>query len=232
MPRPRSNPNKFLISDMHIGTTMWQAATLESIGVSVFANTLSRHAHYAPVGALRQNSLLENLSSLDADEIKDQFENDCDLRDAKTALCSFPPARFLDFIKLPSSINIWINIAHRIHIHVPGFELIEYTDKFRKLGKDKRFKIATMSEYDFHYTRYYTGLMPVRLPVIASHVPKTLRERQYYPRNDVVLVGPSHNTDKVIGFDSIDELNELSKKFARVLGCRPYRFAFIRSVYP
>jgi hypothetical protein len=101
------------------------------------------------------------------------------------------------------------------------------------MKRDPRYTITTMSEYDFHYMRYYTGLEPLRLPVISQHIPQKLRDAAYAPRNRVVLIGPSHNTSTIIGFDNdLNRLNSLSASFAARYGLEPYTFSYIKSLYP
>jgi len=53
------------------------------------------------------------------------------------------------------------------------------------------------------------------------------------PANRIVLIGPSHNTGTIIGFnDDLIELNKKSKAYAKFYGVTPYTFDFIKSVYP
>jgi hypothetical protein len=222
-----------MISDAHIGTTMWQLAILKSLGIEAFGSTLSSHIHYADPKLFIQKDIVCHLSSAEVGEIHAAFETDNDLRLVKCALCSFPPSRFLALSKLPEAIRIIINIGHRIHIHVQGTRLVEYTELFQTVKKNPRFKLATMSEYDYHYTRYYTGIDNIlRLPVVCEHIPASIRHRNYNPKNRTVLIGPSHNTETLIGFKSINEINQKSKEVALMFGVEPYEFQFIKSLYP
>lgn len=220
-----------IISDWHIGTTMWQAAVLKKLGLLVEAYSLSGHQRYVlddPTFCV--DPLFTNLGSWDSKKIKEEFEKKCHWSHLKKAICSFPPAYVTTLEKLPSQVSLLLNVGHRIHICTSP---TDFTKLLIKMKQDSRYTIATMSEYDFHYIRYYTGLESMRLPVICQHIPKKLRDAAYDPSSRIVLVGPSHNTTRIIGFnDDLDYLNRLSASFAARHGLEPYTFRFIKSVYP
>lgn len=222
-----------IISDWHIGTTLWQVAVLKAIGVPVEAYTRSGHKRYAADNpAFKEHPLFDNLGSWPQEKVREEFMKNQHWANCKYALCSFPPAYVDSLEKLPPQVSLLLNIGHRIHISL-SHHLIDFTERIVKMMQDPRYTIATMSEYDFHYMRYYTGLEPLRLPVICQHIPQKLRNAPYAPRNRVVLIGPSHNTNTIIGFgNDLKRLNRLSKAFAARHGFKPYTFNFIKSVYP
>lgn len=226
----KKNP-EVIISDFHIGTTMWQVAVLKAIGVPVEAYSLSGHKRYvAGDPFFREDPLFTNLGSWSKEKVHEEFMKNPRLSDCKYALCSFPPSYVATLEKLPSQVSLLLNMGHRIHI---SSSPNDFTERVVEMSRDPRYKIATMSEYDFHYMRYYTGLEPLRLPVICQHIPQKLRDAPYAPRNRIVLVGPSHNTSTIIGFNNnLDLLNRLSVAFATRHGLQPYIFRFIKSVYP
>lgn len=234
------NPLRFdatpevIISDWHIGTTMWQVAVLKSIGVPVEAYTRSGHSRYVDGDPFfREDPLFINIGGWSEEKVHEEFIKNNRWSCLQHALCSFPPSYVVTLEKLPAQVKLLLNIAHRIHISVSPSYLIGFTKRIAEMASDPRFTIATMSEYDFHYMRYYTGSEPLRLPVISEHISQKLRKAPYAPTNRVVLIGPSHNTSTIIGFDNnIDLLNRLSASFAARYGLEPYTFKFIRSVYP
>jgi len=221
-----------IISDWHIGTTMWQVAVLKAIGIPVEAYSLSGHRRYATGDpCFREEPLFTNLASLPEEQICQEFIRNPRLTQITHALCSFPPAYINALAKLPPQVNLLLNIGHRIHICTG--DLIDFTQRIVAMSKDPRYVLATMSAYDFHYTRYYTGLEPLPLPVICQHIPDRLRQAPYAPHNRTVLIGPSHNMNTIIGFDNdLEHLNRLSADFAQRHGLAPYTFNFIKSVYP
>lgn len=222
-----------VVSDMHIGTTMWQLAMLRSVGVEAEARTLSAHARYAPSGMVVDDEFFAGLAAMTTAEVRAEFAARSDLGRLRAALCSFPPARIEDLEKLPTSVRLVLNVGHRIHIGLAGDRLEDFTCRLTAMAADPRFVLATMSEYDFHYVRYYTGLELRRLPVACLHLARELREAPYAPSNRVVLIGPSHNLGTIIGFgDDLAELNRLSADYARRHGFEPYSFEFIKKVYP
>lgn len=220
-----------IISDWHIGTTMWQVAVLKAIGVPVEAYSLSGHRRYASGNpSFREEPLFVNLSSLPEEKVREEFAKNPRWSHVSHVLCSFPPSYVVAFEKLPPHVSLFLNIGHRIHI---SSSPNDFTKRIVAMKQDPRYTIATMSEYDFHYMRYYTGLEPLRLPVISQHISQRLRDAVYAPQNRVVLVGPSHNTNTIIGFDNdLRRLNRLSAAFAARHGLKPYTFSFIKSVYP
>ena len=222
-----------VVSDWHIGTTMWQVAVLKAIGVPTEAYSLSGHRRYASGDpSFREDPLFVHLGSWPEEKTREEFAKNPRWTHLTYALCSFPPCYISTLEKLPSQVALLLNIGHRIHI-CTAHHLVEFTQRVSEMKRDPRYTIATMSEYDFHYTRYYTGLEPLRLPVISQHISQKLRDAPYAPQNRVVLIGPSHNTGTIIGFDdNLDRLNHLSAAFAARHGLKPYTFSFIKTVYP
>lgn len=223
-----------VISDWHIGTTMWQVAVLKTIGVPVEAYTLSGHRRYASDDpSFREDPLFTNLSSWSEEKVREEFKKNSLWSNLKYVICSFPPSYISTLEKLPLQVALFLNIGHRIHICTSPNDLINFTQRIIQMKCDPRYMIAAMSEYDFHYMRYYTGLEPLRLPVISQHISQKLRDAAYAPRNRVILIGPSHNTNTIIGFDNdLVRLNRLSASFAARYGLEPYTFNYIKSVYP
>ena len=222
-----------IVSDSHIGTSMWQASMLKLLGIETEIHSLSNHAHYAGHEATACNRLFKNIEALSRTRVHSEFMKSSELSLLRFALCSFPPSRIEAIEKLPESVKPILNIGHRIHIHVPGDRLVQFTEKIKFLADSKRIKLATMSEYDYHYTRYYTGLDLYKLPVMSAHIPETITKGAYNPTNKVILIGPSHNTQTIIGFsNNLDELNRLSAEFAKLHQMEPYTFDFIKSIYP
>lgn len=232
LPQFEEGPN-VIISDFHIGTTMWQLAVLKAIGVSVEAYSLSDHQRYVSGdSSFRKDPLFVNIGSWSEEKVREEFRKNHRWSNVTHALCSFPPSYILTLEKLPPQVSLLLNVGHRIHISI-GHHLVEFTQRIIEMNCDPRYTIAVMSEYDFHYMRYYTGLEPLRLPVICQHIPQTLRDAAYAPCNRIVLVGPSHNTSMIIGFhNDIDLLNRLSASFAARYDLEPYTFQYIKSVYP
>lgn len=227
------SPAQVVISDAHIGTSMWQAAVLKSVGVEARIETLSDHAHYAqglPVGS---SPLFKELAQMPAEVVRQEFARRPDLSQLRWALCSFPPSRVEALKKLPEHVRILVNVGHRLHIHVPADRCVGVASDFKRLASNPRYVLATMSEYDYHYVRYHTGCELLRLPVVAMHVPDAIRNAPYRPANRVVLLGPSHNTSVILGFeDDLDSLNAQSEAYARERGLEPYAFDFIKALYP
>ena len=222
-----------LISDRHIGTTQWQHAMLQQIGIPVVSATLSNHSHYAPPGMLHSAAWLGHLRKLPRRVIDQQLQRDPILRATNMALCSFPPVRVLELMRLPERVRLLVNIGHRIHIHSFGWNLVSLTRRFEELMRDPRLQWACMSRFDVEYTRYYIGGAPLRqLDVACMHLPQVLRQRTYAPKNRVVLIGPSHQEGPVPGLASIEDLNRLSRKRAQQLGREPFTFSTIRNAYP
>lgn len=222
-----------IISDWHIGTTLWQLAALEAIGVPAEAYSLSGHRRYAGNHpSFREDPLFVNIGSWPEEKVHEDFFKNPHWAHLTHALCSFPPSYVTALEKLPSHVSLFLNIGHRIHIST-GSEAIEFTKRLTTMAHDPRYTVATMSEYDFHYMRYYTGLEPLCLPVISQHIPQKLRDAPYAPKSRIVLIGPSHNTGTIIGFeDNLERLNQMSRSFAARYGLEPYTFSFIKSVYP
>jgi hypothetical protein len=223
-----------IVSDRHIGTSMWQVAVIKAIGVPIEAYSLSDHQRYVSGDpSFREDPLFINLATWSEERIGKEFTENRRWSHLTHALCSFPPSYITTLEKLPCQVALLLNIGHRLHISVPSDNLINFTKRIVEMKQNPRYVIATMSEYDFHYMRYYTRLQPLRLPVISQHIPQELRDAAYAPRNRVVLIGPSHNISTIIGFDNdLDRLNRLSASFAARYGLEPYTFNFIKSVYP
>lgn len=221
---------EIIISDWHIGTTMWQLAVLKSIGMPVEAYSLSGHRRYALDNpSFHENPLFVNLGSWSEEKVREEFAKNNRWSRLTHVLCSFPPSYITAFENLPPQVALLLNIGHRIHISASPND---FTQRLVEMKRNPRYTIAAMSEYDFHYMHYYTGLEPLRLPVISQHISQKLRDAPYAPCNRVVLVGPSHNTTRIIGFDNnLEYLNRLSATFAARYGLKPYTFKFIKSLY-
>ncbi len=231
--RGRETTPTLIVSDMHIGTTMWQTALLRSVGVDAEARTLSKHAQYAASETVSRDAFFLNLAEWSEAQVREEFAHQAGLRKLRHALCSFPPSRLEALTKLPTSVKLILNIGHRIHISVAAERLEEVTRHLRVMAADPRYVLATMSEYDFHYTKYYTGVELRRLPVVCAHLAPELLAGPYAPANRIVLIGPSHNLDTIIGFaNDLAALNQQSAVYAARHGFEPYTFEFIKKVYP
>ena len=222
-----------IVSDMHIGTTMWQTAMLRSLGISAEARTLSAHAKFASSEAIGRDKFFMNIAEWPTERVREEFALHPDLKKLGYALASFPPSRIEALAKLPAHVRLILNVGHRIHIHVDPERLEEITVAIRAMASDPRYVLATMSEYDFHYAKFYSGIELQRLPVVCAHLAPGLLDGPYAPANRTVLIGPSHNLDTIIGFDNdLAELNRLSAEYASRHGFEPYFFEFIKKVYP
>jgi hypothetical protein len=229
----RETTPTLVVSDMHIGTTMWQTALLRSIGVDAEARTLSNHAQYAANESIGRDAFFFKLAEWSEAQACAEFIKQPGLRKLRHALCSFPPSRIEALAKLPATVKLILNVGHRIHIHVTPERLEEMTASVRAMAFDPRYVLATMSEYDYHYTKFYTGIELRRLPVICAHLSPALLDGPYAPAGRTVLIGPSHNLDTIIGFDNdLAALNRLSAEYAARYGFEPYGFEFIKKVYP
>ncbi len=235
---------KILISDFHVGCQMWQSHALQTLGVEVSVASMSSHGRY-----LKQGAGLSGCESLIAKRMagawgagwRGQFrEADAErlLRDRRLMealdsfdgfLCSFPPPLALLFLHLAKRLNkrvIW-NMGHRFNLGVrtPG-DNRAVMNAIYEMRASPRHVVAVMSEYDYHYVRYYLGIEPVRLDLTCFHVP--LRETQ--PARREILVGPVHAGD--YGADArVREMNSLA--IQRGLGSQrePPVFKLIRSLY-
>jgi hypothetical protein len=216
---------KIIISDKHIGTTLWQKSILESIGHEVIIKTLSHHFHYFDKNYISDNFFCD-LVNKDNNEI-DQYMREY-YSDITHILCSFPPSYIEVLEKMPLNIKIILNIGHRIHIHLDPHKLEEFTEKIKYYYSNNRFLLSTMSEYDFHYVKYYTGLELQKLYVSCLNLPKNI---QYNPNSNLILIGPSHNLNNLMIFDSIEKLNNLSLQYATKFNKIPYFFNFIKNIY-
>ncbi len=231
--RGRETTPTLIVSDKHIGTTMWQTALLRSIGVDAEARTMSKHAQYAASKTVSSDAFFLNLADWTIDQAREEFARQPGLRKLRHAMCSFPPSRVEALAKLPTSVKLILNIGHRIHIDVAPDRLEEITAAVRAMASDPRYVLATMSEYDYHYTKYYTGVELLRLPVVCAHLAPAMLDGPYAPANRTVLIGPSHNLDTIIGFDNdLAELNRQSAAYAARHDFEPYGFEFIKKVYP
>jgi hypothetical protein len=229
----RETTPTLVVSDMHIGTTMWQTALLRSIGVDAEARTLSNHAQYATNQSIGRDAFFLKLAEWSEAQACAEFIKQPGLRKLRHVLCSFPPSRIEALAKLPPTVKLILNVGHRIHIHVTPERLEEMTASVRAMAFDPRYVLATMSEYDYHYTKFYTGIELRRLPVICAHLSPALLDGPYAPAGRTVLIGPSHNLDTIIGFDNdLGALNRLSAEYAARYGFEPYGFEFIKKVYP
>lgn len=217
---------KIIISDSHIGTTLWQKAILERLGYTVIVETLSKHNHYLD-SKLKTNNFFINIEKYDKITVENFFNEN--YNDVTHILCSFPPKRVEAFKYVPNYIKIILNIGHRIHIHLDPNEYDNFTKKIIEYSKNDRYILATMSEYDYQYVKYYTNLETNKLYVACLHLPK---EINYKPTNNTILIGPSHNTSLLINFKNLNELNTYSINYAQKNNKTPYIFNFIKKIYP
>ena len=217
---------RVLISDSHVGTTMWQHDLIQKLGNFPISVTLSNHSHYAPAGLVSKSWLASHLQYLPRWLVRMVFRFSL-LAGVHLAVCSFPPKRLLDLTKLPNNVRLLLNIGHRIHIHLAPADALDFTEYLKRLAEQKRVTVAAMSEFDFHYLRYHTGVAAEKLPVTATHVSDWARvPGQKRKLSPVVLVGPAHRSGTPDGFD-IETLNEIA-------GSRNESFSFelISRLYP
>jgi hypothetical protein len=164
--------------------------------------------------------------------INESVNTDDNLKNITHALCSFPPNWIFILEKLPKHIKLILNIGHRIHIHMSPEQLFTSTQKYIELFNSGRLILASMSEYDYHYTRYYTGISDiVKLPVISTHLPEKIRTRISSPSSQTILIGPTHNNNFYLE-PGLEELNRMSNDYAISKGYIPYKFSFIKDQYP
>ncbi len=231
--RGRKTSPAVIVSDMHIGTSMWQTEMLRSLGIAAEARTLSAHARYASSESISRDKFFAKIAEWPAERVREEFVRQPDLKALRFALASFPPSRIEDLAKLPAQVRLILNIGHRIHIHVAPERLEEMTVSIRSMAANPRYVLATMSEYDYHYVKYYAGIELRRLPVVCAHLPQGLLDGPYAPASRTVLIGPSHNLNTIVGFgDDLAQLNRLSAAYAERHGYEPYVFEFIKKIYP
>jgi hypothetical protein len=216
---------KIIISDCHIGTTMWQKAMLEKLGHNVIVKTLSNHSMY--LNDAKKDPFFENIKNCHEDTIIKEFSEK--YSDVTHILCSFPPIRIEDFKNIPSNIKIILNIGHRIHINVKSSEYDFFTNKLIEYSKNDRYILATMSEYDYQYVKYYCNLDLKKLYVACMHIPIKLN---YIPKSNIILIGPIHNTHKLLYFNNLEDINKKSVLYSQKYNKVPYLFNFIKNIYP
>lgn len=217
---------KIIISDNHIGTTLWQKAILEKLGYTVIIQTLSYHKHYIDSTIVTDDFFI-NIHNYNKEQVENIFKEK--YNDVTHVLCSFPPKRVEDFKNIPDNIKIILNIGHRIHIHLNPNQYKYFTNKIIEYSKNDRYILASMSEYDFQYVKYYTNIETLKLYVASFHLPK---EINYNPNNNTILIGPSHNTDTIINFNNLQDLNQQSIAYAKINNKQPFLFNFIKNLYP
>jgi hypothetical protein len=61
---------KFVVSDMHIGTTMWQRSMLLHSGAQVITHTLSSHSQYLDRNLITESATLDRLQWIDQNKIE------------------------------------------------------------------------------------------------------------------------------------------------------------------
>lgn len=224
---------KIIISDSHIGTSMWQYAVLKKIGVNVSICTLSKHSKYLSDQKITKSFLLKNLHILPKLIVRFLFYMEKDLRSTDYVLCSFPPSRAIQLAKLPKRVSIIVNIGHRIHIH--SKDLIKVNKFFSEIASDSRFVISAMQKFDLKYFQYYTNNeIKNYLPVTPFHLNlKPRRSAKSLDKNKIILIGPANNRDKLLPNISLDKLNHLSLVTAQKLGVDDaFTFSFIKDLYP
>jgi hypothetical protein len=233
----RHQDNYALISDSHIGTSMWQSAVLSGLGYNVIIDTLSDHSRYAgDYGfSTKNSSFARNLETLPNENVAHLFKRCYGFNTPSLAVCSFPPARFLALAKLPPSVKLILNVGHRLHIHVHSSKITSIAEEIVRICNERNAIFAAMSEYDYHYIKFHTGVTPLKLLCICSHLNSRLKASRSIspkPQSRTVLIGPAHNTSTILGFNSLDELNQLSTDYAFRHSFIPYEFRFIKDFYP
>ena len=218
---------KIIISDYHIGTTMWQKAMLECLGHSVIIKTLSSHAHYLDNKTIFIDDFFKNIGNLNKEQVEYEFNRK--YSDVTHILCGFPPKRVEDFKYVPERVKIILNIAHRIHIHLKSYEYDYFMNKLIDYSKNNKYILATMSEYDYQYVKYYTNIDTLKLFVTCLHLPKNVK---YNPSSNIILIGPTNNNNTLINFNNLNEINQNSIMFSQIYNKNPFFFNFIKNVYP
>jgi hypothetical protein len=180
---------KILITDLHAGCQMWQAALLKELGHEVTIDSSSGHAHLIPESwkrkvIIRENGIITNGRAL--------------VREFDTVITSFPPNFMNEFKDIVFRRKKLLNLGHRIHIHPARGELV--TDGIC---------LASMSTYDAEYFKHYTGKAVIDLQVACFHLPRGL---SYSPTQNIVLISPVH-AEVLLPFESLHEMNVLCKKF-------------------
>lgn len=221
-----------IISDAHAGTSKWQYELIRKLGYEVYISTYSNHINYLDKASLLNSFVFKYLRHIPTIIVRVLWAFSPRLRKTKMVICSFPPLRVKDLLKLPNNIAILLNLGHRFHIHFSkyGFSNLTEVDRFfKELINEPRVTISSMSIYDMEYFNHYIGSFPrYYLPVTSLF--KASKECAKENINHV-LIGPSHNSGKIIGFQSLQELNQMSKSYASKANLTIIRFSFIKDVY-
>ena len=142
-------------------------------------------------------------------------------------LVSFPPSMAHLFLFLAETFDkqLILNVGHRFNIGVGSrqeneamISLLEY------LHTHPRHVLASCSEYDCQYVKYYMGFEPQRLPAVCNHFELALNT----PTLESVLIGPVNFINK----DIEEKLNLLSHHWCQQHKRRQIEFSLIRTIYP
>ena len=141
-------------------------------------------------------------------------------------LVSFPPSLAHLFVYLAEKYDkqVILNLGHRFNIGVKTreeneamFSLLNY------LHQSSRHILASGSEYDCQYVKYYLGFEPPKLPIICNH----LKLNKPSPELDTILIGPVNFQFKPVE----TRLNALADNWCRKNNQKSIKFSLIRTLY-
>jgi hypothetical protein len=145
-------------------------------------------------------------------------------------LCSFPPSIGLLFIKLANSLGkrMILNVAHRFNIGVDSpRKNREVLSMIEEVHSSNHHVLFIMSDYDYHYIRYYLGIEPVHLHLSCFHIPLKCS----HPSKPEILVGPAHV--KNLGpFQSEDDMNKKMAQLSINRAEKPLFYSHMKGLYP
>ena len=220
---------RVLITDYHVGCQMWQYSVLKRLNYHVEIYSLSDHTDY-----------LKNLGipykKIDSNYYKNNIDS---LLKFDILIISFWPSHAIhpfNFIEFCEKYNkkLILNCGHRFNIHTNSDTHENMVDSLSLIKNSSKNILAVMSEYDYHYVKHYTGICSHKLYVYSHHIPKCIINQNINDKNKVntILIGPAHNLIQIHPFDSLNELNELSKNASVYKFCSFINFDFIKNLHP
>ncbi len=241
---------KILITDFHVGCQLWQYRALKKLDHDVEIYSLSGHSRYLdqmriPYKKIDKFYYEKNINDL--------------LRFDVFVISFWPshlihPFNFVEFCEKYKK-RIILNCGHRFNIRTPKDLHIQMLDALSFLQNDSKHTLAVMSDYDFHYIKHYTGIAPKKLLVYSHHLSfkkmgfswrlaelksrmfnlatriVNFREAAKANSKNTVLIGPAHNRKIIHPFESVQELNDLSRKHSLFKRADCIRFDFIKNLF-
>ncbi len=240
---------KILVSDFHIGLNQAQVATLKKTGAicklltmsgSVGLTNVKSDLSYNEQKVIKQ---IKELFFLGAE--KSWFGRSW--TPAKTQalfqvvgekimaevfaeydayLVSFPPSLAHLFLYLAEKYDkqLILNLGHRFNIGVKTREENEaMLSLLNYLQHSSRHILASGSEYDCQYVKYYLGFEPQKLPIICHH----LELNKPSPELETILIGPVNFQLK----QAETRLNAIAQNWCQKNNRKPIHFSLIRTLY-